>query len=57
MASIVKNAVYLQNHVSCPFPVDTSCILPQMHPWSTFFVFLFLLQNHVSFIHNAIGPS
>ena len=33
---IVKNAVYLQNHVSCPVPMDTSCIWPQMRPWSSF---------------------
>ena len=32
----LKNAVYLQNYVSWPFPVDTSCIWPQMHPWSSF---------------------
>ena len=31
---LLKNAVYLQNHGSCPFPVDTSCIWPQMRPWS-----------------------
>ena len=30
-----KNAVYLQNHVTCPFTVDTSCIRPQMRPWSS----------------------
>ena len=31
---VLKNAVYLQNHGSCPFLVDTSCIWPQMRPWS-----------------------
>ena len=32
---LVKNAVYLQNYVSWPFPVETSCIWPQMRPWSS----------------------
>ena len=31
----LKSAVYLQNRVSCPFPVDTSCIWPQMRPQSS----------------------
>ena len=31
---LLKKAVYLQNHGSCPFLVDTSCIWPQMDPWS-----------------------
>ena len=30
---LLKNTVYLQNHVSCSFTVDTSCIWPQMRPW------------------------
>ena len=34
---LLKNAVYLRNYVSWPFLVDTSCIWPQMHPWSIFF--------------------
>ena len=33
---IIKNAIYLLNYVSWPFPVDTSCIWPQMHQWSSF---------------------
>ena len=32
---IIENAFYLQKYVGCPFPVDTSCIWPQMHPWSS----------------------
>ena len=40
-----KNAVYLQNRGSCPFPVDASCIWPQMRPWSSFRIFLQKLQN------------
>ena len=32
---LLKNAVYLQNYVSWPFPVDTSCIWPQIRPWSS----------------------
>ena len=35
LAAILKNAVHLQNHVSCPFPVDITCIWPQMRPWSS----------------------
>ena len=31
---LLKNAVYLLNYVSWPFQVDTSCIWPQMRPWS-----------------------
>ena len=32
----LKNAVkVLLNYVSWPFPVDTSCIWPQMRPWSS----------------------
>ena len=31
---LLKNAVYLQNHGSCPFLLDTSCIWLQMRPWS-----------------------
>ena len=23
------------NHASCPFPVDASCIWPQIRPWSS----------------------
>ena len=34
--NLLKHAVYLQNYVSWPFPVDTSCIWPQMRPWSSF---------------------
>ena len=34
MAAFFKNAVYPQNHVSCPFPVVTSFIWPQLCPWS-----------------------
>ena len=30
---LLKNAVYLPNHASCPFTVDTSCIWLQMCPW------------------------
>ena len=32
---IIENAVYLLNYVSWLFPVDTSCIWPQMRPWSS----------------------
>ena len=32
---LLKNAVYFQIYVSWPFPVDTSCIWPQMRPWSS----------------------
>ena len=32
---IIENAVYFLNYVSWPFPVDTSCIWPQMRPWSS----------------------
>ena len=32
---LLKNAVFLQNYVSWPFPMDTSCIWPQMRPWSS----------------------
>ena len=32
---LLQNAVYLQNHGNCPFTVDTSCIWPQMRPWSS----------------------
>ena len=32
---LLKNAVYFQNYVSWPFPVDTSCIWRQMRPWSS----------------------
>ena len=32
---LLKNTVYLQNNFSCPFTVDTSCIWPQMRPWSS----------------------
>ena len=34
--SLLKNAVYLQNYVSWPLLVDTSCIWPQMRPWSSY---------------------
>ena len=37
---IIKKAVYLQNHVSCAFTLDTSCIWPQMCPWYSFTWFL-----------------
>ena len=33
------NVVYLLNYISWPFPVDTSCIWPQMCPWYTLFYF------------------
>ena len=33
---LLKNAVCLPNYVSWPFPVDTTCIWPQMGPWSSF---------------------
>ena len=32
---IEKNAVYLRNYIILPFSVDTSCIWPQMRPWSS----------------------
>ena len=32
---LLKNVVYLQNYISWPFPVDTSCMWPQMRPWSS----------------------
>ena len=32
---LLKNAVHLRIYVSCSFPVDTSCIWPQMRPWSS----------------------
>ena len=38
---LLKNAVYRLNYVSWPFPVDTSCIWPQMRPWSSFRRFTF----------------
>ena len=34
---LLKNAVYLLNSVSWPFPVDTSCIWPEMRLWSSSF--------------------
>ena len=53
---IVENAVYLLNYVSWPFPVDTSCIWPQMRPWSSYFSF-----THCDLIdcgsHNLNWPS
>ena len=33
---IIEKAVYLLNYVSWPFQVDTSCIWPQMRPWSSY---------------------
>ena len=35
-------AANLLNYVSWPFPVDTSCIWPQMRPWSSYCCLLFL---------------
>ena len=32
----LENAVYLQNHVCCPFPEDISFIWPQMCPWKLY---------------------
>ena len=31
-AAILKKTFYLQSHVTCSFPVDTSCIWPQRCP-------------------------
>ena len=45
---LLKNAVCLQNHVGCPFPLDTSCIWPQMRPWSSGLVYVFLLNCAIS---------
>ena len=55
---IIENAVYLLNYVSWPFPVDTSCIWPQMRPWSSYeccffhekgcFIIHFGVQHHIS---------
>ena len=33
---LTKNAVYLLHYVSWPLSVDTSCIWPQMRPWSSY---------------------
>ena len=38
---IIENAVYLLNYVSWPIPVDTSCVWPQMRPWSSFKFLMF----------------
>ena len=37
---LTKNAVYLLNFVSWPLSVDTSCIWPQIRPWSSFWLSL-----------------
>ena len=42
---IMKNDAYLQNYVSCPFPVDTCGIWPQMHPWSSCITVLFIASS------------
>ena len=46
---LLKDAVYLRSYVSCPFPVDTSCIWPQMRPWSSF---VFVLAEVVGLAHS-----
>ena len=47
--SLIIKKRFLLNHVSCPFPGDTSYIWPQMCPWSSFQneVFLALLNSTI----------
>ena len=41
---IVKKCSLSSKLFSWPFPVDTSCIWPQMHPWSS------LCLNHLCIV-------
>ena len=51
---LLKNAVFLLNYVSWPFPVDTSCIWPQMHPWSSYMYFHLIVLSPVTAVLQLI---
>ena len=50
---LLKNAVYLQNHVTCPFPVDKSCMWPQM---CSYLCILMKPKQHAKCIKPQNGP-